>query len=346
MAEWKSFGSDNHAGAHEAVLSAIVEANAGAAMAYGADEWTRRATAELRRAFRAEGDVFLVFNGSAANILGLSLLLRRHEAVICAESAHINTDECGAPERILGTKLLTVPVPDGKLTPDLIAEQLGARGDDHRAQPGAVALTQTTELGTCYTVAELRKIGDFCHANDLRVYIDGARLANAAAYLDCSLAELADCADVLSFGGTKNGAIGAEAVVVMREELSADARYLRKQQLQLASKMRYLAAQFLALTEDNLWLRNASRANAMARRLADGLQDVPEVRICFPVQSDAVFAQVDPHLIEALQRDWFFYVWDEPTSVVRWMTSFNTAEADVDRFVADIRSLTEGTRRG
>ncbi len=249
MAERKSFGSDNHAGAHNAVLRAVVAANSGDAAAYGDDEWTSRATAELRHAFRVAGDVFLVFNGSAANILGLSLLLRRHEAIICAESAHINTDECGAAERILGTKLLTVPAPDGRLTPEMIAEQLSARGNDHRAQPGAVAITQTTELGTCYTLEEMRKIGDFCRANDLGLYIDGARLANAAAFLDCSLADLAECADVLSFGGTKNGAIGAEAVIVMREGLAADARYLRKQQLQLASKMRYLAAQFLALTE-------------------------------------------------------------------------------------------------
>ncbi len=345
MAERKSFGSDNHAGAHEAVLRAVIEANTGDAVAYGDDEWTRRATAELRRVFRGDGDVFLVFNGSAANILGLSLLLRRHEAVICAESAHINTDECGAAERILGTKLLTVPAPDGKLTPEMIAEQLGARGDDHRAQPGAVAITQTTELGTCYTLTELRKIGDFCRASDLRLYIDGARLANAAAYLECSLAELAECADVLSFGGTKNGAIGAEALIVMREGLAADAPYLRKQQLQLASKMRYLAAQFLALTEGELWRRNASHANEMARRLADGVRDVPGVDIRFPVQSDAVFARVDPRQLEDLRREWFFYLWDERASVVRWMTAFDTTEADVDQFVASIRSVVAHSAR-
>src|ERR1039457_3028245 len=207
MAERKSFGSDNHAGTHEAVLRAVIDANHGDAVAYGDDGWTRRATAELRRAFRADGDVFLVFNGSAANILGLSLLLRRHEGVICAESAHINTDECGGPERLLGTKLLTVPASDGKLTPELIAPRLSGRGDDHLAQPGVVTITQSTELGTCYTLAELRKIADFCHANDLRVYLDGARLANAAADLDCPLADLAECADALSFGGTKNGAV-------------------------------------------------------------------------------------------------------------------------------------------
>jgi threonine aldolase len=338
----KSFGSDNHAAAHQAVLDAVIEANAGDAVAYGADPWTERATVGLRRLFGAHGDVFLVFNGSAANILGLSLLLRRHEAVICAESAHIHTDECGAAERILGTKLLTVPAPDGKLTPDVIAGQLSARGDDHRAQPGAVALTQSTELGTCYSLEELHKISEFCRSNGLGVYIDGARLANAAAYLGCSLAELAECADVLSFGGTKNGAVGAEAVVVMRDGLSADAPYLRKQQLQLASKMRYLSAQFLALLDDDLWRRNAGHANQMARRLADAVQGLPGVEVRWPVEANAVFARLDPRHIEALQRDWFFYVWDEHTSVVRWMAAFDTTEADVDLFAADVARAVAG----
>jgi threonine aldolase len=342
MAERRSFGSDNHAGAHAAILNAVIEANAGDAVAYGADRWTERATAELRRLFGAQGNVFLVFNGSAANILGLSLLLRRHEAIICAESAHINTDECGTAERILGTKLLQVPAPDGKLTPDLIAEQLGARGDDHRAQPGAVAITQATEFGTCYTLEELRKIGDFCRSNDLRLFVDGARLANAAAFLGCSLAELAECADVLSFGATKNGAIGAEAVVVMREGLSADAPYLRKQHMQLASKMRFLAAQFIALLDDELWRRNASHANEMARRLADSVRGLPGVEIRHPVEANAVFARLEPRHVKALQRDWLFHVWDEKTSVVRWMAAFDTSEADVDLFVASIRDAVTG----
>jgi threonine aldolase len=342
MAERKSFGSDNHAAAHEAILNAVINANAGDAVAYGADKWTERATAELHRLFGASSEAFLVFNGSAANILGLSLLLRRHEAIICAESAHINTDECGAAERILGTKLLLVPAPEGKLTPDLIAEQLNARGDDHRAQPGAVAITQTTELGTCYTLEELRKISEFCRSNDLRTFIDGARLANAAAFLGCSLAELAECADVLSFGGTKNGAIGAEAVVVMREGLSADAPYLRKQQMQLASKMRYLSAQFVALLSDDLWRHNASRANEMARRLAEGVRGIDGVEICLPVESNAVFARLDPRRIEALQRDWSFHVWNERTSVVRWMCAYDTTESDVDGFVASVRDVVSG----
>jgi threonine aldolase len=338
MTNRKSFGSDNHTRAHPAVLQAVMEANVGDAIAYGADDWTTRATASLRSAFGTQGEAFFVFNGSGANILGLGALLRRHEAVICAATAHINTDECGAPERMLGTKLLLAPTPDGKLSPDLIAPWLEGRGDDHRSQPGVVALTKSTELGTCYTLEELRKISDFCHASDLRVYVDGARLANAAVTLDCSLADIAECADVLSFGGTKNGGIGAEALIVMRPDLVADVPYLRKQQAQLASKMRFVAAQFGALLDGDLWRTNAAHANAMAQRLADGVRDVPGVAITYPVQANAVFAQLSPRHIEVLQRDWIFHTWDERTSVVRWMTAFDTTEEDVDTFLADIRA--------
>jgi threonine aldolase len=332
----KSFGSDNHAGIHPAVLRAVADANSGDAVAYGADAWTKEATAGLREAFGAD-EAFLVLNGSGANVLGLSLLLRRHEAVICAESAHINTDECGAPEQLVGTKLLTIPSPDGKITPELIAEKLSGRGDDHRSQPGVVAVTQSTELGTCYSLAELRKITDFCHASDLRVYLDGARLANAAASLDCSLAELAACADVLSFGGTKNGAMGAEALVVMQSGLAENVPYLRKQQTQLTSKMRFVAAQMGALLRDDLWRANAAHANAMARRLADGAAAADDVEIVYPVQANAVFARLTARHIAALQENWFFHVWDETQSVVRWMTAFDTTKADVDAFLADIR---------
>src|SRR5690348_3660411 len=337
MTHPKSFGSDNHAGVHPAVLRAIVDANPGDAIAYGTDTWTEEATAGLRETFGAD-EAFLVLNGSGANVLGLSLLLRRHEAVICAESAHINTDECGAPEQLVGTKLLTVPTEDGKITPELIAEKLSGRGDDHRSQPGVVAVTQATELGTCYTLAELRKIADFCHASDLRVFLDGARLANAAASLDCSLAELAECADVLSFGGTKNGAMGAEALIVMRPGLAADAPYLRKQLLQLTSKLRFVAAQFGALLRDDLWRANATHANAMACRLAEGVAGVNGVNIVRPVQVNAVFARLDPRHIAALQQEWFFHLWDEHGSVVRWMTAFDTTEADVDTFISAIRT--------
>jgi len=335
----KSFGSDNHAAIHPAIMRAIAAANVGDAVAYGADPWTERATSELRRLAGAEGEVYLVLNGSGANVLGLGLLLGRHEAVICAESAHINTDECGAPERVLGTKLLTVPAPGGKLTPELIASRLTGRGDEHFAQPAVVAITQSTEVGTCYSLAELRKIHDFCAANSLRVYMDGARLANAAAYFGCTLAELAEHADVLSFGGTKNGAMGVEAVIIMRSADAASAPYLRKQHMQLSSKMRYLAAQFIALLEDDLWLKNAAHANAMATRLADGLAEVAGAELVHPVEADAVFARLDPNHVAALQREWTFHVWDEATSVVRWMTAFDTQVSDVDAFLADIAAV-------
>lgn len=332
----KSFGSDNHAGTHPAVMHAIVEANAADAIPYGGDPWTAQAVGEIQRRSGAQGGVYLVLNGSGANVLGLGLLLGRHEAVICAESAHIHTDECGASERILGTKLLTVPGPDGKITPELIASRLGGRGDEHFAQPGVVAVTQSTEFGTCYSLDELRAIKEFCAANGLRVYLDGARLANAVAYLGCTLADIAACADVLSFGGTKNGAMGVEAVIVMQPADAVNARYLRKQHGQLSSKMRFLGAQFGALLHDDLWLANAAHANAMATRLASGLAEIPGVEIAYPVQSDVVFARLDRESIATLQRDWTFHVWDEAESMVRWMTAFDTQESDVDAFVKDI----------
>lgn len=343
MAARRSFGSDNHAGADEAVLRALTEANAGDAVAYGEDLWTARATAELAATFGAAGGVFFVFTGTAANVLGISLLLRPYEAVICAESAHLNVDECGAAERILGCKLLTVPAADGKLTPPLIATRLGGRGDEHRAQPRVVAISQVTEYGTCYSLAELAELSRFCRAEGLRLFADGARLANAAAWLGCSLADIAAQVDVLSFGGTKNGAVGAEAVVVMAADLAGGVAFQRKQQMQLASKMRYLSAQFLGLLTDETWRRNARHANLMAQRLAGGLDGLPGVTLWQPVQSNAVFAALRPDHIARLQRDWHFHVWDEAAHVVRWMTAFDTTEADVDTFLASIRETARFT---
>jgi threonine aldolase len=335
---YKSFGSDNHAGAHPAVLAAIGEANAGDAAAYGDDPLTKRVAGQLAAAFGAEGSVCFVFNGTAANVLGLSLMLRPYEAVICPEGAHLDLDECGAAERVLGNKLLPVSAPAGKLTPELVATRLGGRRDTHRVQPRAVAIAQATELGTCYSLPELRALGEFCHANDLLLYVDGARLANAAAALGCQLADLAASADVLSFGGTKNGAVCAEAVIVMNPDLGVSAPFLRKQQMQLASKMRFLAAQFAALLEENLWLQNARHANQMAQRLASGVTGIPGVRLHQPVEANAVFAALVPDLIEPLQRDWSFHVWDAREQVVRWMTAFDTSTDDVDAFVASVRT--------
>ncbi len=335
----KSFGSDNHAGAHPAVLAALAAANTGDVIAYGDDDLSRRAEAMLCSASGA-AQALLVFNGTAANVTGLSLLLRPFEAVICAETSHLNVDECGAAERILGSKLLAVPTPDGKLTPDLIARRLGGRGDEHRAQARVVQLAQLTEVGTCYSLPELRAIRDFCRENGLLIYIDGARLANALAQLGCPLTDLAACADVLSFGGTKNGALGVEAILIMTGSLAATALFQRKQLMQLSSKMRFLSAQIVGLLEDDVWLKNAEQANAMARRLATAISGLPGVRLAFPMEGNGVFAEMDQELARALQPHWRFHVWSASGNgrcVVRLMTAFDTTEADVDALVGAIR---------
>jgi threonine aldolase len=335
----RSFGSDNHAGVHAAVMAALAAANTGDVVAYGDDDLSRRAEAMLCSAAGA-ARALLVFNGTGANVTGISLMLRPFEAVICAETSHLNVDECGAAERILGSKLLAVPTPDGKLTPDLIARRLGGRGDEHRAQPRVVQLAQLTEVGTCYSLTELHAIRDFCRARGLLIYIDGARLANAVAQLGCSLADVAACADVLSFGGTKNGALAVEAVLVMNGSLAGSALFLRKQLMQLSSKMRFLSAQIVGLLEDDVWLKNAEQANAMARRLAAAISGLPGVGLAYPMQGNGVFAEIDRELAASLQRDWQFHVWSEDGNgrcVVRLMTAFDTTEADVDALTEAVR---------
>ncbi len=319
------------------MIRAIAAVNSGDSSPYGEDEWSKRAIEDLAAAFGAR-DVLLVFNGTAANVLGISLMLRPYEAVICAETSHLNIDECGATEQILGNKLLTVPTPDGKLTPDLIVSRLTGRGDVHRAQPRVVQIAQVTELGTCYTLEEIRQLSDLCRAESLYLHMDGARLANAAAYLGCELADLAVGVDVLSFGGTKNGAVAAEAVILMREDFVTDGPFRRKQQMQLGSKMRFTAAQFTALMDDKLWLRSAQHANAMAERLATGVSEIPGVSIRYPVQSNAVFAALSAERIAALESEWIFHTWIESENVVRWMTAFDTSEQDVDAFLDAIRA--------
>jgi threonine aldolase len=334
----KSFGSDNHAGMHPAVLAAIDAANTGDAVAYGGDQFSQAVQAKLCAAAGAR-DAYLVFNGTAANILGLSLMLRPFEAVICAETSHVNVDECGAAERLLGCKLLLVRTPDGKLTPDLVASRLTGLGDEHRAQPRVIQVAQVTELGTCYSLAELRALRDFGREHGLLIYLDGARIANAAAHLNCSLADIAGNVDVLSFGGTKNGALGVEAVLVMHGGLGEGAQYHRKQLMQLASKMRFLAAQLDALLTDDLWLMTAGRANAMARRLAESLRGVQRVQLAYPVQSNGVFTELDRDHVTRLQQEWNFEVWSESADnrcIVRWMAAFDTSDADVDRLVRSI----------
>lgn len=338
-----AFASDNYAPAHPDVLAAVVAANEGHAGSYGSDPWTARAVERLRDHLGAQTEIFLVFNGTAANVLCLQALLRPYEAVICAESAHIAVDEGGAPERILGSKLVDVPTPDGKLTPELVEQRILRLGDEHAVQPKVVSITQTTELGTRYELDEVRALADVTHDHGLLLHLDGARIANAAAGLGVGLREAtADLGvDALSLGATKNGALGAEAVVLFDPAHAAGFAWWRKQAMQLASKMRYAAAQFDALYAGDLWLRNAAHANAMAQRLAAGVAGLPGVRIARPVQANAVFAVVAPDATARLQERFAFYVWDERTGEVRWMCSWDTTPEEVDAFAAAIAAAVD-----
>ncbi|HSC05093.1 MAG TPA: low specificity L-threonine aldolase [Solirubrobacteraceae bacterium] len=333
----RGFASDNSATIHPDVLAAIARVNVGHTFGYGHDDYTLSVEARVASAFGEHASAFFVFNGTGANVLSLRAACRRFEAVICAETAHLNVDECGAPEVIAGVKLLTVPGIDGKLTPELVESRIARVGDEHAVQPHLVSISQCTELGTLYTVSEVRELADVAHSHDMLLHVDGARLSNAAAALGVPLRDAAAGADVVSFGGTKNGLLGAEAVVLTAPELAQDFLYVRKQSMQLASKMRFLAAQFDALLSEELWLRCARHANTMAARLADAVSDVPMVQITRPVQANAVFAILPPAVIPSLQREYPFYVWDEAAGEVRWMCSWDTTEEDVEGFATAVR---------
>lgn len=334
----RTFASDNASGAHPAVMAAVSECNIGHVHAYGDDSWTRRATELMGRHFGESTEPFLVFNGTGANVTALQSLMKTYEAVICPSTAHINTDECGAPERFTGGKLLAVPTPDGKLTPALIEGAVRGVGFEHASQPRVVSITQSTECGTVYSRDELIAVVTAAKALGLRVHVDGARLANAAASLGCTLGEACAGADVVSFGATKNGAMLAESVVFLNPALAADYRYIRKQSAQLASKMRFVAAQFIALLEGDLWLENAERANAMARLLAQRVREAPGVRITQSVDANEVFAVLPRKVIAPLQAEFDFYTWDERADEVRWVTSWDTTEEDVEHFGSAIIS--------
>ena len=340
----RGFASDNSATVHPLVLAAIANVNVGHAVGYGHDEFSQRVEALIAGQFGDGARAFLVFNGTAANVLSLRAACRPWGAAICSESSHLNVDEGGAPEAIAGVKLLTMAGEDGKLTPEHAERRIERVGDEHAVQPRVLSLSQCTELGTVYTVQETRALADLAHAHGLVLHMDGARLSNAAAALERPLSALtADVGvDILSFGGTKNGLLGAEAVVIVNAELAEGFQYLRKQSLQLASKMRYLAAQFEALLTDELWLRCARQANAMAARLAQGVGSVPGVTITRPVQTNAVFARLPSEATAALRERFAFYTWDESAGEVRWMCSWDTTEEDVESFTAAIRKALDG----
>lgn len=335
----RSFASDNNAGIHPEVLMALSYANISHTHAYGDDPFTEHAMDLFKQQFGPQAETFWVLTGTGANVLGLKTLLNSYHAVICSQQAHLNVDECGAPEHSIGCKLLPHATPDGKITPAQIKASLKGRLDQHRVQPRVVSLTQPTELGTVYSLAELRAICDLAHAEGLYVQMDGARLSNAAVALDCDLRALTTDVgvDVLSLGGTKNGLMFGEAVVFLKSGLAHDFPYIRKQGLQLASKMRFLAAQFEAFFSDDLWRRNALHANQMAQLLAQEVRHLPQITITQTVQTNAIFATLPAAVIPQLQREFYFYVWDEDKNEVRWMTSFDTTETDIQLFVACLR---------
>ncbi|MDT8430909.1 MAG: low specificity L-threonine aldolase [Bacteroidales bacterium] len=330
----RGFASDNNAGVHPLVLNALKSVNDGHEIAYGDDQVTQRVVQKMKKIFGDESEIFFVFIGTAANVLGLSSVTQSYNAIITTDTAHIHVDECGAPEKFTGCKLLTTPTPDGKLTVELIRQHMHGFGFEHHAQPAVISITQATELGTVYTVDEIRTIAGYAHENGLLLHMDGARISNAAVALGTGFYEMTGGAgvDVLSFGGTKNGLMYGEAVVFFNRELCRNFKYRRKQGMQLASKMRYIAAQFEAFLENDLWKENAAHANRMARKLHEAVRNLPSVEITRPVEANAVFAKIPAAIIPRLQEKFFFYVWDESTSEVRWMCSFDTQEKDIEEF--------------
>lgn len=343
----RGFASDNYAGVHPEVLAALAAANDGHQISYGEDAYTERLAETMREHFGERAETFPVFNGTGANVTALTSVLPRWGAVVCTSTAHIHSDEGGAPEKVAGLKLFTVDTPDGKLTPELIATQAWGMDDEHRAQPAAVSITQSTELGTLYTPHEIRAIAEFAHAHGLALHLDGARIWNAAAALGMPFREFTTDAgvDVLSFGGTKNGLLGAEAVVVLNPDAAAGLVRLRKTFMQLGSKMRFQSAQLLALFDGGLGLASATHANAMATRLRTALEDLslPGLSFSQPTQANAVFAVLPNDAADRIRARYRFYDWDRAAGQVRWMTSFDTTEADIDSFVEAIREeLTSG----
>jgi threonine aldolase len=331
----RSFASDNNAGVHPKVIQAISAVNQGHTVGYGDDPYTKSALVKFRKHFGRGTDTFVVFNGTAANVLSFAALTSPYHAVICAEAAHVYVDECGAPEKLTGCKLIPVPTVAGKLTVEAVHKAYHGVGDQHHVQPKVISITQSTEVGTVYKPDEVKALARFAHDHKMFLHVDGARIANAAASLKLNLRQATRDlgVDVLSFGGTKNGAMGAEAVVFFNQNLAHDFLYRRKQGMQLASKMRYISAQLDALLTDDLWLRNARHSNRMAKLLERELKKIPDVEIAYKVEANGVFARIPRQAISKIRQRYFFYDWDESQAMVRWMCSWDTTEQDVTTFV-------------
>jgi threonine aldolase len=331
----RSFASDNNAGVHPDIMEAISAANDGHVIAYGDDPYTARAVKKFREHLGKDVEVFFVFGGTGANVLGLKAGTESHHAIICAETAHINVDECGAPEKFTSCKLLSVSTADGKIRVDQIKPLLHEVGFEHHVQPRVISVSQASEMGTVYTPRELKALATFAHDNNMLLHVDGARIANAAAGLNVNLKAITRGAgvDILSFGGAKNGMMYGEAVVFFDKALAKNFKYTRKQGTHLPSKMRFISAQFEALLTNDLWRQNADHANRMAQVLARELEKIPQITITQKVEANGVFALVPKRYVPLLQKKYFFYVWNEETSEVRFMTSFDTTEDDIAGFV-------------
>ncbi len=344
MTDKRGFASDNQAGVHEEVLQAIIDANHGHVPSYGDDHYTAAAKERFREHFGDDIEVYFVFNGTAANVMAASAVCRPFDAVISAVTSHFTIDECGATERFTGCRVLTVPSKGGKMEVGAIEPFLQGAGEAHRSQARVISITQATELGTVYSPEEIAVLADFAHDHDMYLHMDGSRLANAAAGLDMGLRQItADAGvDLLSFGGTKNGLLMGEAVVFFGKELARDFAYTHKQGMQLASKMRFVSVQFQALLTDDLWLRSARHANGMAQLLASKVREISDVKIIYPVESNAVFARLPRECIPGLQEQYFFHPMDEKEGIVRWMPAFDTTEDDVNGFVAAIEEAVSG----
>ena len=337
----KGFASDNNSGVHPEIFKAMEAANTGHVIGYGNDPFTQNAIELFKQKFGNDTEVFFVFNGTGANVLGLSTVAQSFHSVICAETAHIQEDECGAPEKFTGCKLLPVEPANGKVTPEAVLPHLKGFDFEHHSQPRVISISQVTEMGTVYKPDEIKALAGLAHKHNMYLHMDGARIANAAVSLNLDFKTFTkDCGvDILSFGGTKNGMMMGEAVLFFNRELTPHTKFIRKQSMQLYSKMRFVGAQFMAYFENDLWKLTATHANKMAQLLKQQVEKIPEIQITQAVEANGVFAIIPPEIIKPLQEKFFFYVWDEIKSEVRWMTSFDTTEEEISEFANLIKKL-------